>query len=79
MITVGAFEAKTNLSRLLDQVVAGEQVTITKHGVPVARIVAVDPDTEPAVDVIKRLRMLSRGTSLGGDTIADLKAEGRKY
>jgi prevent-host-death family protein len=35
-ITVGAFEAKTHLSTLLDRVGEGEEVIITKHGKPVA-------------------------------------------
>jgi prevent-host-death family protein len=34
-------EAKTHLSRLLDQVAAGEEVLIAKAGVPVARLVPV--------------------------------------
>jgi prevent-host-death family protein len=34
-------EAKTHLSRLLDQVAAGEDVVIAKAGVPVARLVPV--------------------------------------
>lgn len=38
-ITLGAFEAKTRLSELLARVEAGEEVTITKHGRPVARLV----------------------------------------
>ncbi len=41
---VGAFEAKTHLSRLLDQVEAGGAVTITRHGKPVARLVPPDPE-----------------------------------
>lgn len=39
--TVGAFEAKTHLSELLVRVEGGEEVTITKHGRPVARLVPV--------------------------------------
>ncbi|MDQ3779529.1 MAG: type II toxin-antitoxin system prevent-host-death family antitoxin [Chloroflexota bacterium] len=39
MKTVGAYEAKTHLSQLLDEVAAGESITITRHGVPVARLV----------------------------------------
>jgi len=35
----GAFEAKTHLSALLARVEAGETITITKHGRPVARLV----------------------------------------
>jgi len=36
METVGAYEAKTHLPKLLERVSKGEQITITKHGVPVA-------------------------------------------
>jgi len=39
-------EAKTHLSRLLDQVAAGEEVIIAKAGVPVARLVPVVLPTE---------------------------------
>jgi len=39
MIKVGIKEVKNNLSRLLAQVKAGEEILITKRGRPVARIV----------------------------------------
>ncbi len=39
MKAVGAYEAKTHLSALLDQVEAGETITITRHGRPVAQLV----------------------------------------
>ena len=41
MIEVGVHEAKTTLSELLRRVAAGEEVTITRSGAPVARIVPV--------------------------------------
>jgi prevent-host-death family protein len=41
VIEVGVHEAKTNLSRLLRRVAAGEEVTITRAGEPVARLVPV--------------------------------------
>jgi prevent-host-death family protein len=41
---VNIHEAKTHLSRLLQRVVAGEEVTIARSGVPVARLVAVEPE-----------------------------------
>jgi prevent-host-death family protein len=41
MVTVGVHEAKTNLSRLLQRVAAGEDVIITRSGVPVARLTAI--------------------------------------
>jgi prevent-host-death family protein len=38
MLSVPVFDAKARLSELLLQVQAGEEITITKHGVPVARL-----------------------------------------
>lgn len=48
-VSVGAFEAKTHLSELLQRVERGERVTITKHGRPVAQLVPVD-DSEARRD-----------------------------
>ena len=41
MVQVNIGEAKTQLSRLLKLVEAGEEVVIARNGVPVARLVAV--------------------------------------
>ena len=41
MIKVNVYEAKTNLSRLLAKVEAGEEIVITHSGTPVARMVSV--------------------------------------
>ena len=41
MIKVDVHEAKTNLSRLIAKVEAGEEVVIARRGTPVARIVRV--------------------------------------
>ena len=43
MTTVNVHEAKSNLSRLLAQVEAGEDVVIARNGKPVARLVACEP------------------------------------
>ena len=43
MVTVNVHEAKTNLSRLLAQVEAGEDVVIARNGKPVARLVEYQP------------------------------------
>ncbi|MBX6378692.1 MAG: type II toxin-antitoxin system prevent-host-death family antitoxin [Clostridia bacterium] len=39
MIEVEIDEARTRIVELLDRVARGERVTITRHGVPVARLV----------------------------------------
>lgn len=45
MTTVNIHEAKTNLSRLLEQVASGEEIIIAKAGKPIARILPLSkPD-----------------------------------
>lgn len=46
--TVGAREAKARFSRLLREVEEGEEVVVTRHGIPVARIVPVAPASRAA-------------------------------
>ena len=48
MVTVNVREAKTNLSRLLAQVEAGEDVVIARNGKPVARLVRYRPKGKTA-------------------------------
>jgi prevent-host-death family protein len=79
MITVGVFEAKTHLSSLLDRVAAGEEVVITKHGKPVARLVsAAHIDRERVNDVFERLKLLRRQATLGGLSWQRLRDAGRR-
>jgi prevent-host-death family protein len=77
---VGAYKAKTHLSELLEKVGAGEEITITKHGAPVAKLVPIKKaaNAEERVAAIERIQMLGRGLSLGGLKIKDLVREGRR-
>jgi len=77
MITVGAFEAKTHLSALLDRVAGGEEVVITKHGKPVARLVGAH-SADRADAAVEELKSLRKGTTLGGLSWKDLRDEGRR-
>jgi prevent-host-death family protein len=52
--------AKTDLSRLLARVEAGEDVEIARNGVPVARLVRIEPDSSPGT------RFLAAHGSLAG-------------
>lgn len=80
MRTVGAYEAKTHLPRLLDEVEKGERITITKHGRPVAVLVPPDSVPEPDVEAfLERIREFRRGNRLGGLSIRELIDEGRRY
>lgn len=79
MKTVGSYEAKTHLPRLLEEVRRGEQVIITRHGVPIARLMPVAGlDARPVAKVVEEMRRLRRGNVLGGDSIAEMKAQGRR-
>jgi prevent-host-death family protein len=47
VVRVNVGQAKTNLSRLLARVEAGEDVEIARNGVPVVRLVRVEPEEKP--------------------------------
>jgi prevent-host-death family protein len=78
--TIGAYEAKTHLSELLERVEAGQEITITKHGAPVAKLVPVKKGAsrEERIAAVERIQKLSAGLSLGGLKIKDLISEGRR-
>jgi prevent-host-death family protein len=78
--TVGAYQAKTHLSELLEKVEAGEEITITKHGAPVAKLVPVKKEVRPEerVAAIDRIQKLATGLSLGGLKVKHLIREGRR-
>ena len=77
MIVVGSFDAKTHLPQLIEKVRKGETVQITRHGVPVAKLVPVDK--KPAISqVIEELREFRKGKKLDGVTITELISEGRE-
>jgi prevent-host-death family protein len=79
MITVGAFEAKTHLSRLLERVAEGDEVVITKHGKPVARLVgAAQIDRDRVSQAFDKLKELRKQTTLGGLSWQSLRDAGRR-
>ncbi len=53
MFLVNVHEAKTQLSRLLARVEAGEEVVIARRGEPVARLVGCKPRNRRQPDVLK--------------------------
>ncbi|MBR9981739.1 MAG: type II toxin-antitoxin system prevent-host-death family antitoxin [Desulfatitalea sp.] len=79
METIGAYEAKTHLPKLLERVIKGERIIITKHGVPVA---VLQPPlslrkTETS-KVIAELRKFRDKHTLKGLSIRDMIEEGRR-
>ncbi|MGA2937101.1 MAG: type II toxin-antitoxin system prevent-host-death family antitoxin [Syntrophobacteraceae bacterium] len=79
-LTVGAFEAKTQLSKLLELVRKGERVIITKHGVPVAELTApVALRAAAPSNVAAQLKAIRRRTKSGPDTVKSMIEDGRRH
>ncbi len=79
MDSIGAYEAKTHLPRLLDEVAQGRSFLITKRGVPVARLVPLEQERlqnkRKAVEALKDYQRIA--PSLGGLSIREMIEEGR--
>lgn len=83
--TVGAYDAKSRLSSLLDQVERGEEIVITRHGRPIARLVPVHRGHDVAaalraVDEITEMRekLEARGVRVTMEEILSMRDEGRR-
>ncbi|OAJ72076.1 hypothetical protein A7976_08570 [Methylobacillus sp. MM3] len=78
MKTLAVYEVKANLSALLDQVEAGEEITITRRGVPIARIVPDHPQVKPDISgLIARIKSTRHKSTLEGLNLRELIEEGR--
>ena len=64
MKTVGVHEAKTHLSRLIDQAVKGEPFVIAKGGTPMVKVMAID---SPSAEQQRRLGFLAGQFSVPDD------------
>jgi prevent-host-death family protein len=83
MREIGAFEAKNKLGQLLDLVEQGEEITITRHGKEVARLVPARPvrSRDQAREALQRMRARAEQRQLGRFDWNEWKAyrdEGRR-
>jgi prevent-host-death family protein len=80
MATVGAFEAKTKFSALLERAERGEQIVITRRGKPVAKLVQFDrPARDDGEELLARFKAARAKATLGGLSWKELRDAGRKY
>jgi prevent-host-death family protein len=81
MESVGLFEAKTHLSELIARAEQGEEVIITRHNKPVAKLVPMDAGRLGARDkrqaALRALESFDR-IKVPGTTVTDLIRAGRK-
>ena len=61
--SIGAYEARTKLSAILEEVRRGERYTITKHGRPLALLIPVTAAADPR-SAIEALRSFREGKKL---------------
>ena len=81
MTTVGIFEAKNRLSELVERVLRGEEIVITRRGEEVARLMPPEAANAPAQarDLAERIRHSRAGQALGGAvSIREMIEEGRR-
>ena len=80
MRSVGAYEAKTHLPKLLDAVEQGETIVITRHGREVARMVPPPGDKggKDFLAAVAKWEKVRKGITLGGLKVRDLINEGRR-
>ncbi len=84
MREVGTLEARNSLSALIEEVEKGGEITITRHGKPVARLVPAASranDSEATREVVRSIRELRKHVKPDPDglTIRDYIEMGRRY
>lgn len=77
MTKVGAYEAKTRLSELLERVARGDRIVITKHGRPVAVLSPASAQASPG-GVVAQIKAFRQGRRLKPLRIREMIEEGRR-
>ena len=82
MNQISLFNAKNKLSALVQEVEQGGEVTITRRGKAVAKLVQISPPAQPG-EAVQRLRALrariaEHGEALSLDELKALRDEGRR-
>jgi prevent-host-death family protein len=82
--SIGAFEAKTHFSQILDDVQTGREFTITKHGKSVAKIIPFaekDPNLgakrEALLKELAEMRKTNKPVTI--EEILESRHEGHRY
>lgn len=78
MKKVGSYEAKTRLPALLREVSGGTRFVITRSGKPVADLVPHSGHTDDPANVIRHIREMRHGVTLGDNDLQELIRKGRR-
>ena len=77
MSTYTLAEAKAQLSRLISLAQAGEEITITKRGRAVAKIISSEPSRQQMPSLVEHRSMLSPQAELAGEFMRKLRESDR--
>ena len=79
MERIGIYDARAKLSELIERVQAGEEVVLTRHGEPVARLVPAKPrQRRSKADAVARIRALSKKLDIQDVDVRELIEGGRR-
>ena len=79
MDRIGIYDARSRLSELIERVQSGEEVVLTRHGEPVARLVPEKRRrTRSRAAAVARIRALARKLDIRDVDVRKLIEEGRR-
>jgi prevent-host-death family protein len=79
MERIGIYDARSKLSELIERVQSGEEVVLTRHGEPVARLVPEKRRRKRSrAAAVARIRALARKLDIRDVDIRELIEEGRR-
>jgi prevent-host-death family protein len=76
MSTVTLTEAKTHISHLLNRVEAGEEVIITRRGLPIARITPVEKPKQAVKCLAEFRSRMPRWRKSSAELLREMRDEG---
>jgi len=78
MERIGIYDARAKLSELIERVQSGEEVVLTRHGEPVARLVPEKPRRKRSGAAVTRIRALAKKLDVRDVDVRKLIEEGRR-
>ena len=79
MDRIGIYDARARLSELIERVQSGEEVVLTRHGEPVARLVPEKPRRKRSrTATVTRIRALAKRLNIHGVDVRKLIEEDRR-
>jgi prevent-host-death family protein len=80
MSSIATTEAPAQFESLIERVEHGEEITITRGGAPIAKLIPISRESgRPIKDVIAEMREIQKHGRLDGLSVREMIEEGRRY